>query len=61
MKVENQLNLPTKILFGSESQKIEYLYTTGGKKVRKNLNSRDLMEIGSIDYLDGFQYRDGWL
>ena len=57
----NQLNLPTKITFGSLKRKIDYLYTANGKKVRKNLNSRDLMEIGSIDYLDGFQYRDGWL
>jgi len=57
----NQLNLPTEITFGSQKRKIKYLYTASGKKVRKNLNSRDLMEIGSIDYLGGFQYRDGRL
>ncbi len=57
----NQLNLPTKITFGSQKRKIDYLYTAGGKKVRKGVSSQNLFEIASIDYLDGFQYSDGKL
>ncbi|WP_277016297.1 RHS repeat domain-containing protein [Flavobacterium lindanitolerans] len=57
----NQFSLPTKILFGSESQKIEYLYTAGGKKVRKNISHWNYLETALVDYLDGFQYRDGRL
>ncbi|MEZ0007094.1 RHS repeat-associated protein [Flavobacterium sp. 28YEA47A] len=55
----NHLNLPSRVFFGSEIRKIEYLYTAGGKKVRKAVSSRNLLESGLIDYLDGFQYRDG--
>ncbi|WP_447635418.1 DUF6443 domain-containing protein [Flavobacterium microcysteis] len=57
----NHLNLPTKILFGSETRKIQYLYTSEGKKVRRGISSQDLSEIGSVDYLDGFQYSNGKL
>lgn len=57
----NHLNFPTSILFGSETKKIEYLYTSGGKKVRKGISSQDLSEIAAIDYLDGFQYSNGSL
>ncbi|MEZ0007976.1 hypothetical protein ABH942_003362, partial [Flavobacterium sp. 28YEA47A] len=36
----NHLNLPSRVFFGSEIRKIEYLYTAGGKKVRKAVSSR---------------------
>lgn len=51
----NHLNLPIKIVFGSESNKIEYLYDAAGKKVQKLVT-----EVGtprSFTYLQGFQYK----
>ncbi|TPD73746.1 RHS repeat domain-containing protein [Flavobacterium microcysteis] len=60
------MNLPTKILFGSEAWKIEYLYTADGRKVRKSapyLNSSVDGGIGAMvmNYLGGFHYQDGIL
>lgn len=55
----NHLNLPMAIVFGSESNKIEYLYDAKGKKLKKTITSPNVGEFGTIDYLDGFQYRDG--
>ncbi|MBL7867151.1 MAG: RHS repeat-associated core domain-containing protein, partial [Flavobacterium lindanitolerans] len=62
----NHLNLPTKILFGGEAWKIEYLYTADGRKVRKTAPYLDSGIDGGIgartmDYLGGFHYQDGIL
>jgi RHS repeat-associated protein len=64
--IYNHLNLPTKILFGSEAWKIEYLYTADGRKVRKSapyLNSSVDGGIGAMvmEYIGGFHYQDGIL
>ncbi|WP_170148758.1 DUF6443 domain-containing protein [Flavobacterium endophyticum] len=58
----NHLNLPVKILFGSEAWKIEYLYTADGRKVRKDAPYLDSGAPGGIgkmtmDYLNGFHYQ----
>lgn len=54
----NHLNLPIKIIFGSESNKIEYFYTAAGIKKRKVVTSPIIGVGGEIDYLDNFHYRD---
>ncbi len=58
----NHLNLPVKILFGSEAWKIEYLYTADGRKVRKDAPYLDSGAPGGIgkmtmDYINGFHYQ----
>ncbi|RKS26180.1 RHS repeat-associated protein [Flavobacterium endophyticum] len=58
----NHLNLPTKIVFGSESWKIEYLYAADGRKVRKDAPYASGSVAGgvgimSMDYLGGFHYQ----
>ena len=55
----NHLNLPVKIVFGSESQKIEYLYDGVGTKLQKKVTEG--VTIAITDYLDGFQYKAGVL
>ncbi|AWG26256.1 DUF6443 domain-containing protein [Flavobacterium kingsejongi] len=55
----NHLNLPTKILFGSESRKIEYFYNADGSKILKQVT--DGATVTSTDYLDGYQYTNGVL
>ena len=62
----NHLNLPVKINFGSESWKIEYLYTADGRKVKKKVpyDSNNLAGgIGytEMDYMGGFHYQGGSL
>ena len=54
----NHLNLPVKIVFGSETNKIEYIYDATGVKKGKKVTSPLLGVRGEIDYLNGFQYRD---
>ena len=61
----NQFSLPTKIIFGSEAWKIEYLYTADGRKVRKTAPYLDSAIDGGIgartmDYLGGFHYRTAY-
>ncbi|WDO13614.1 DUF6443 domain-containing protein [Flavobacterium sp. WW92] len=58
----NHLNLPVKIVFGSPSWKIEYLYAADGRKVRKDAPYLDGSAVGgistmSMDYLGGFHYQ----
>ncbi|AWG24969.1 DUF6443 domain-containing protein [Flavobacterium kingsejongi] len=55
----NHLNLPVKIVFGSESQKIEYLYDAVGTKLQKKVTEG--ATIATTDYSDGFQYKDAVL
>ena len=55
----NHLNLPVKIVFGSESQKIEYLYDGAGNKLQKRVTEG--ATIATTEYSDGFQYKDGVL
>ncbi|AWG24521.1 DUF6443 domain-containing protein [Flavobacterium kingsejongi] len=55
----NHLNLPVKIVFGSESQKIEYLYDAAGGKLEKI--TTDNTVIRKTSYRDGFQYMEGEL
>lgn len=57
----NHLNLPIKIVFGSESSKIEYLYDAAGVKLKKTITS-PITGVGStVDYLGGFQYKNNLL
>ncbi|WP_082482122.1 DUF6443 domain-containing protein [Flavobacterium sp. Leaf359] len=53
--IYNHLNLPTKIVFGSESNKIEYLYDAAGKKVQKLVTEAGTPK--NYSYLQGFQYK----
>ncbi|AWG25601.1 DUF6443 domain-containing protein [Flavobacterium kingsejongi] len=55
----NHLNLPVKIVFGSESQKNEYLYDAVGTKLQKKVTEG--ATIATTDYSDGFQYKDAVL
>lgn len=54
----NHLNLPIKIVFGSEANKIEYLYDASGVKLKKTITSSIIGLGNAVDYLDGFQYKD---
>ncbi|HEU4495865.1 MAG TPA: RHS repeat-associated core domain-containing protein, partial [Flavobacterium sp.] len=62
----NHLNLPVKVVFGSESNRIEYLYAADGRKLKKlvpyvNGNVQGGYAFTAMDYLDGFHYQDGSL
>jgi len=57
----NHLNLPIKIVFGSESNKIEYLYDASGAKIKKTITSPIIGIGAAVDYLNGFQYKDNQL
>ncbi|HEU4497297.1 MAG TPA: hypothetical protein VFR70_09620 [Flavobacterium sp.] len=62
----NHLNLPVKIVFGSQSQRIEYLYAADGRKLRKLVPYQNPQLQGgygftAMEYIDGFQYQDGSL
>ena len=57
----NHLNLPVKVVFGSESEKIEYLYDAAGKKMRKTVTTSTTGEGRDVDYLDGYQYMNARL
>lgn len=57
----NHLNLPVKIVFGSETNKIEYIYDATGVKKKKKITSPLIGVFGEIDYIDGFQYKDNKL
>ncbi|HEU4495725.1 MAG TPA: hypothetical protein VFR70_01615, partial [Flavobacterium sp.] len=62
----NHLNLPVKVVFGSESNRIEYLYAADGRKLKKlvpypNPQAAGGMGFTAMDYLDGFHYQDGSL
>jgi RHS repeat-associated protein len=54
----NDMNLPTKILFGT-SGTIEYLYNAVGKKLQKKVTQG--ITVTTTDYLDGFQYQNNVL
>ncbi len=58
--IYNHLNLPTEIQFGS-GNKIEYIYNALGQKVKKTIIDIIGRSSASIDYLTGFQYKDGVL
>ena len=51
----NHINLPVKILFDSDLNKIEYLYTATGEKVQKTVTKNGTPVITT--YLGGFQYK----
>lgn len=57
----NHMNLPIKIVFGSESNKIEYLYDATGTKIKKTITGSRLGAGGTVDYLGGFQYKNNLL
>lgn len=52
----NHLNLPVKITFGSESNKIEYLYGATGAKIAKKATVEDVETL--TEYFGGFQYKN---
>jgi RHS repeat-associated protein len=54
----NHLNLPKKITF-ENNQSIEYIYGADGSKLRKKVT--DGTKNKTVDYLDGFQYRNALL
>src|SRR5690554_2699001 len=54
----NHLNLPKKITF-ENNRSIEYLYAADGSKLRKKVT--DGTKNKTVDYLDGFQYRNALL
>ena len=53
----NHLNLPAKIIFGSN--KIEYLYNATGQKIQKKVTEGTT--ITTTEYLNGFQYKNNVL
>lgn len=57
----NHLNLPIKIVFGSEANKIEYLYDAAGIKLKKTITTPALGGNAIVDYLGGFQYKNNLL
>src|SRR5690554_6228651 len=54
----NHLNLPKKITF-ENNRSIEYLYAADGSKLKKTV--MDGATNKTVDYLDGFQYRNALL
>jgi RHS repeat-associated protein len=58
--IYNHLNLPLKIIFNNlQTQKIDYIYDAAGVKLKKIVTQPT--EVGSVDYLSGFQYSNGVL
>lgn len=58
----NHQNLPTKVVFGSELWKIEFVYDADGRKILKkvpyvNLNSSEGVSYSTIEYLEEFHYQ----
>lgn len=56
----NHLNLPLLIQF-SNTNNIKYLYTATGSKIQKIVTDNIESNSCSVDYLNGFQYKDGLL
>ena len=56
----NHLNLPTKITFGANGT-IEYIYNSAGQKLNKVVTDHVGQGSVVIDYLTGFQYKNGSL
>src|SRR5690554_8111647 len=54
----NHLNLPKKITF-ENNRSIEYLYAADGSKLKKTVTDGSTNK--TVDYLDGFQYRNALL
>lgn len=57
--VYNHLNLPIRITFASDENRIDYLYDAMGKKVSKQVTVQG--STTATDYLDGFQYTNAIL
>jgi len=51
----NYLNLPTKVEFGSSSNRIEWKYAVTGAKLRKTVYTNGTV-TSTIDYVSGFVY-----
>lgn len=55
----NHLDLPTKVVFGAENRKIEYLYNAAGMRIQKAVTSVEA--AGTVttttNYFQGFQYK----